>query len=557
MNIQAINKFRTKLAEDHALMGVWITLESPSLSEAAVSLGVDWIVVDVEHGHLDWKDIVGHLRSTVRSDTVAFIRISEGSESLIKRSLDCGADGIIVPRIETADQLRRVVQLASYPPQGIRGIGAERATGWGQCLCEHVSESKSHTMVIPLVETQAGMKNLRDICSVDGVDIIHFGPADHSASAGFPGEWEGPGIAREIIEGLKEVSDRGKFAGVMARSPADLSLRTAQGFKVLGLGMDMGLYLSALKSLLKAGGKDARVQTSLQPLDIKGLLAESHRKPLNELPRYFRPDRIAAISQPGSCPSIELGDGVTFECMVGSRNHARNLTTGIVTFAPGSILPFHTHEFGESITVLDGELSVQVEGRHYSLNDLDNITIPAGVAHQAENLSGSEVKAHVALASVVLERKLVSIKTVEESKDRNIVREHVVKFSEAKRYAAGPHTEFVDHLNDDLIPGISMSGGYALFHPQGRLPAHLHDFDESICIIDGTAICNVEGEVFEMSNRSTALQPRGRIHYFINESSKPMAMLWVYAGPKPDRILIDEEHTRSGAIPWSADETEK
>jgi quercetin dioxygenase-like cupin family protein len=95
-----------------------------------------------------------------------------------------------------------------------------------------------------------------------------------------------------------------------------------------------------------------------------------------------------------------------------------------------------------------------------------------------------------------------------------------------------------------------MSGGYGLFRPGGRLPAHIHDFDEGICIVDGTASCVVEGRRYEMSHCSTALQPRGRVHFFINESEQPMAMVWVYAGPSPERIVVDERNATENGNPW-------
>ena len=103
---------------------------------------------------------------------------------------------------------------------------------------------------------------------------------------------------------------------------------------------------------------------------------------------------------------------------------------------------------------------------------------------------------------------------------------------------------FVDFCNSEIVPGIEMSGGYGLFQQGGRLPAHLHDFDESICIVQGTATCFVEGRRYTLENLATALQPRGRVHYFINEAAAPMAMIWFYGGPLPERIVVDESCAR-------------
>src|SRR5438132_8704608 len=128
MKTPAIKKLRERLAAGAAVYGLWVTLESASISEMAVSLGLDWIVIDAEHGHLDWKDILEHVRAAVRSQTVALVRIAELNAALIKRVLDIGADGVVIPWIETAQQLKQAVAFASYPPEGVRGIGAERAT---------------------------------------------------------------------------------------------------------------------------------------------------------------------------------------------------------------------------------------------------------------------------------------------------------------------------------------------------------------------------------------------------------------------------------------------
>src|SRR5213083_1163801 len=107
MKISAIQSLRRKLAADTPVFGLWVTLEAPSITEMAVALGVDWVVIDAEHGHLDWKEIVEHLRATVRSDTVALVRIAELNGGLVKRALDVGADGVVVPWVESAEQLEQ------------------------------------------------------------------------------------------------------------------------------------------------------------------------------------------------------------------------------------------------------------------------------------------------------------------------------------------------------------------------------------------------------------------------------------------------------------------
>ena len=128
--------------------------------------------------------------------------------------------------------------------------------------------------------------------------------------------------------------------------------------------------------------------------------------------------------------------------------------------------------------------------------------------------------------------------------------EFVVRYAQAIPYAAGPHTGFVDFCNERLIPGFEMSGGHARFSSGGRLPAHYHDFDESICIIHGTASCVVEGRRYLLGGCDTAFVPRGRIHYFVNDTQDRMEMIWFYAGQLPERIVVDEQCATIDGDPW-------
>ena len=172
MKTHAIKRLREKLAADESVYGMWVSLESASISEIAVAIGLDWIVIDAEHGHLDWKDILEHVRATVRSETVVLVRITELNVGLIKRVLDIGADGVVVPWVETADQLRQAVSFATYPPEGVRGIGAERATGWGQCFLQHTQEANENVLVIPIIETVTAGRNIKELAEVEGVELV-------------------------------------------------------------------------------------------------------------------------------------------------------------------------------------------------------------------------------------------------------------------------------------------------------------------------------------------------------------------------------------------------
>lgn len=247
MNTAAIRKLRGKLAADEPAFGLWITLEAPSVTEIVVSLGLDWVVIDAEHGHLDWKEIVEHLRCVTRSDTVALVRIAELNVGLVKRALDIGADGVVVPWVESAEQLRQAVWFSRYPPEGVRGIGAERATWWGQKFVEHTAEANDYVLVVPIIETVKTVAQVPEMCRVDGVELFFFGPADFSSTAGYRGQWEGPGVAEQILALKDTIRSAGKHCGLLATSDENLRQRVSQGFRLVGLGVDTGLLIRSLR----------------------------------------------------------------------------------------------------------------------------------------------------------------------------------------------------------------------------------------------------------------------------------------------------------------------
>jgi len=404
MKTSALKRLRQKLAADEPVYGLWITLESASISEMAVALGLDWIVIDAEHGHLDWRDILEHIRATVRSETVVLVRIAELNGGVIKRVLDIGADGVVVPWIETAGQLKQAVAFANYPPEGLRGIGAERATGWGQCFLQHTQEANEHVLVVPMIETVTARRNIKELVQVGGVEVFFFGPADYSSSAGYRGQWEGPGVAAELLTMKELIRAQDKQCGVIATSPENLIERRQQGFRMLAIGADAGLLLRSLHGALGVVGQDRNIVPTFVP-EVACLLPT----PLPRPPESLRPDRPEVMNEPGKNSPVELAPGVLLNCLVGAHNRARNLMTGLVTFEPEATLPYHTHPVSESITVLSGTAVVAVEGREYSLNLLDTIVIPRGIAHSAWNGSTKESSVlHVALASEAPSRDLVS-----------------------------------------------------------------------------------------------------------------------------------------------------
>lgn len=275
--------------------------------------------------------------------------------------------------------------------------------------------------------------------------------------------------------------------------------------------------------------------------------------PLSVPPESMRPDRSEVMTPEGSGRILELGAGVKLECLVGRHNGARGLTTGVASCDPVAAQDDHTHPFTESITVLRGRAVAVVEGREYEMGPLDNLVVPPGLAHRVQNRSATEPALfHIAFPSESYKSSGLHDFAARQAINSSETGERFNRFETALRFEAGPNTSFIDFFNETLMPGIEMSGGYGLFAPSGRLPAHVHDFDESICIIHGEATCIVEGSTYRLDHNATAMVPGGGVHYFINASDAAMAMLWVYAGPAPIRIVVDERCATKAGAPWGA-----
>ncbi len=248
MKSPAIERLRRKLKAKEPLYGLWCTLESPSVTEIAVTMGMDWVTVDMEHGHLDWHEVMEHVRAVRGSETAVFVRVPELQQSAVKRALDIGAHGVLIPLIRSRAELELGMQYGRYPKKGVRGVGGERAVKWGLSFREYLQDADSQTLIIPLIETREAAENIDDILSVPGLEMIFFGPADLSAGHGHLGEWEGPGIAKMILDIRARAAKRGISSGIMSLDPKDARRRCKQGFNFIGLGSDAGLMIRAINT---------------------------------------------------------------------------------------------------------------------------------------------------------------------------------------------------------------------------------------------------------------------------------------------------------------------
>lgn len=248
-----------------------------------------------------------------------------------------------------------------------------------------------------------------------------------------------------------------------------------------------------------------------------------------------------------------MAEGVELRTLVSAAVGATAFCTGLAYFRPGAHLPRHMHPVSEAITVIQGVLRVTVEGRAYTLSPNDCVHVPAGLAHCVEHIGAEgEAIAHTAFGSPQPARHLVHKEFEIEDRGNGMPQEcdpeTIVRFSEAPVYELSSDAFFTD-LFARRMGSVGICGGYGRFGPGASLPCHIHDYDESITIVEGLATCLVQGKRYQLSGCSTAYVPTHRPHRFINESDRDMAMIWVYAGDEPDRKIVDPEYC-SGALLW-------
>lgn len=257
MTTAARNPLRRKWREGKQTAGLWATMECPSITEIAVTFGLDWVCVDMEHGHLGYKEVMEHVRTARGSELAVLVRVPDVRMDSIKRALDIGAHGVLLPLIRNREQLEEGFRYGRYPLEGVRGIGGERNVKWGLGLEEYVQYANEETLIVPLIETKEAVEDIDRILQVKGLEAIFFGPADLSATYGYLGQWEGPGVADIILQVKDKARSAGIVSGVMGTSADNAKFRMEQGFGMVGLGSDAGLMIRAIRHALERAGRDA------------------------------------------------------------------------------------------------------------------------------------------------------------------------------------------------------------------------------------------------------------------------------------------------------------
>jgi 2-keto-3-deoxy-L-rhamnonate aldolase RhmA len=250
------NALKHRLAKGEPVVGHWISLPSPSIVELLASYEPDWLLVDTEHGPADWERVEDLLRAMKGTNVVPLVRVTANDPALIKRALDRGAYGVLVPLVSNAEQARAAVAAAKYPPEGIRGVAGTRVNRFGTDLADYFAQWNSQVLVMVQVETIEALENVDAIAATPGVDVLFIGPNDLSASMGLFRQFDHPEYLQAVDRVLKAAARHSVAAGYMAGSAEETLQRIDQGFRFVAGGSDsrlLGVAAASFYGKVKAG----------------------------------------------------------------------------------------------------------------------------------------------------------------------------------------------------------------------------------------------------------------------------------------------------------------
>lgn len=243
------NRFKAALKEGRQQIGLWCSLASPISTEIVAGSGFDWLLLDMEHSANDLRDIYGQLQAIMEGEAHAMVRVPSDEPITIKRILDTGAQSLMIPNIDDAEQAHRAVAATRYAPRGVRGFSqAPRAARFGR-IPDYHARCEAEIFVAVQIESRRALDNLEEIAGVEGVDGVFVGPGDLSTSLGYLGQQNHPEVVAIIEETVARITRTGKLAGILTANE-DLARRyIAAGTRFTAVGSDMGLLARSTEAL--------------------------------------------------------------------------------------------------------------------------------------------------------------------------------------------------------------------------------------------------------------------------------------------------------------------
>ncbi|HFK4647415.1 TPA: 4-hydroxy-2-oxoheptanedioate aldolase [Serratia marcescens] len=255
------NHFKRALQEKRPQIGLWLGLCSSYSAELLAGAGFDWLLIDGEHAPNNVQTVLGQLQAVAPYPSQPVVRPPWNDAVIIKQLLDVGAQTLLIPMIQNAEQARDAVRAMRYPPHGVRGVGSAlaRASRWNR-VPDYLQQADAQMCVLVQIETREAVKNLDAILQVEGVDGVFIGPADLSADMGFAGNPQHPEVQRTIDDAIARIRAAGKAPGILMANKALAQRYLEAGALFVAVGVDTTLLARAAEALadeFKRGGPQA------------------------------------------------------------------------------------------------------------------------------------------------------------------------------------------------------------------------------------------------------------------------------------------------------------
>ncbi len=241
---------KARLAEGKPLIGSFLAMNSPAVAEVMAHLGFDFLVIDSEHGLMGAETEAAMINAMKVGGTPAVIRVANNDQTILKRALDAGPAGVMVPMIASAEDAAHAVSYCLYPPAGVRGVGAGHACLYGVDVPGYPMRANDEILKILQIEHIDAVDNIDAILSTPGVDLAFIGPTDLSCSMGLMGQPGHPDVQAAIATVAAAAKKRGVALGIYCFTPEEALKAAAEGFTFLSIGLDAGFLAAAVTQTL-------------------------------------------------------------------------------------------------------------------------------------------------------------------------------------------------------------------------------------------------------------------------------------------------------------------
>ena len=247
-----VNHFKRAITSGKTPIGAWLVSGAPSTAEALGCVGFDFLVVDTEHTPIDVPQMIGILQTIAGTPAQAIVRPAWNDMVMVKRALDAGAQSLLFPFVQDAEEAKRAVAYARYPPAGVRGVAAmHRGSRYGT-VPNYVKRAHEEICVIVQIETLSAYDQIEAIAAVPGVDSLFIGPADLSASMGFLGDMGNPAVQEKLAAGAQTCRRLGKPCGIVGPNPETVAKFLQYGFSWVAVGSDLAMLVGRAQDFLSA-----------------------------------------------------------------------------------------------------------------------------------------------------------------------------------------------------------------------------------------------------------------------------------------------------------------